>query len=392
VSRAIATLALAAAIPALAACGESSKPPPGELQRLGAPEGALDLIALPGYVEDGSQDPSRDWVTPFERETGCRVSSTTASAPDEIDRLMRTGRYDGVSARGDVSGRLISEHLVAPVNAELIPSSDQIFPALKHVPADTADGVSYGIPIGRLANLLIWEPSQVRVPRDKPVSSKLIFDPSVASQYRGRVSAYGDPMFIADAALYLRDHDPGLGIHNIYELDQEQLDAAIALLRQQRPNVGSYWTSSARNVKAFAREGAVVGPAWQVTINRLLADRVKLQAIVPEEGGTAITESWMLSSHAQHPNCMYMWMNYISGARANAALAENTGQAPASEHACDETRDPAWCDTYRAADEDLFKLTHYWQTPLSECGDDRGDSCKTYDDWARAFAGVMARR
>jgi len=81
--------------------GALRKPPPGQLSHLGAEEGALNLVALPGYVEDGSKDPSLDWVTPFERQTGCAVSSTVASAPDDVVRLMRTGRYDGVSARGD---------------------------------------------------------------------------------------------------------------------------------------------------------------------------------------------------------------------------------------------------------------------------------------------------
>jgi putative spermidine/putrescine transport system substrate-binding protein len=382
---------IAAALPvALVACGGSSKPPPGQLQHLGAGEGAVNLVALPGYAEDGSKDPSLDWVTPFERQTGCAVSSTVASAPDDVARLMQTGEYDGVSASGDVSGRLVADRLVSPINTDLISSYSQLFPAIKHLPDNTVDGITYGVPIGRLANLLVFQTRQVVVPREESVSSKLIFDPSVASAYRGKVSAFGDPMFIADAALYLRKHEPDLGIDNIYELDQDQFNAAIDLLRQQQPNVGTYWTDSAQNVRAFTRDGAVIGPAWQATIDALLAGRLKIRAALPEEGATGISENWMISSHAPHPNCMYMWMSYITGARANAELAENTAQAPANEHACDLTDDPAWCDTYRASDEELFHRITYWATPLQDCGDDRGDTCKSYDDWSRAFSEVMS--
>jgi putative spermidine/putrescine transport system substrate-binding protein len=390
--KSIVTIGLVALAVALAACGGSDKPPPGALPHLAAPEGRLHLVALPGYVEDGSTDPSLDWVTPFERSTGCQVSSTVASAPDEVVRLMRTGRYDGVSALGDVSGRLVAEHLVSPVNTHLIPSYSQLFPALKGLPGNRVDGVTYGVPNGRFANLLVWRPSEVVTPRDKPISSNMLFDPSLVARYPGGVAAYGNPMFIADAALYLSHHDRDLGIDNVYELDQDQFDAAIALLREQRPNVGVDWRTSGQNVKAFASNRSVVGTAWQVTINGILAKHVKIRAGAPEEGLTGIAESWMISSRARHPNCMYMWINYITGASANAAVAENTAQAPANEHACDLTRDPSWCDTYHAADESLFNRVRLWTSPLRDCGDGRGDVCKTYDDWARAFAEVMSSR
>ena len=43
-------------------------------QSLGEGEGQVDLIAWAGYVEDGSTDPKVDWVTDFEKETGCKVN------------------------------------------------------------------------------------------------------------------------------------------------------------------------------------------------------------------------------------------------------------------------------------------------------------------------------
>jgi putative spermidine/putrescine transport system substrate-binding protein len=386
----IASIAIACLLAALSGCvGKGSQIAPGAQQRLGAGEGALDLVALPGYVEDGSANPAFDWVTPFERRTGCQVSATVAEAPDEVIRLMRSGRYDGVSARGDVSLQLVADDLVAPVNTGLLPNDAGLFPAIKHLPDNTVDGVTYGVPNGRLANLLIWDPRQVIIPNDKPISTKEIFDPEVASKYRGRVTAYDNPMYIADAALYLRKHDPGLGIDNIYELDQRQFDAALAVLRQQRENVGRYWTDIPENVEAFASGQSVVGPGRQASVDELLKRRAKIKAAVPDEGTTGLSDTWMIGSRARHPNCMYLWLNYIIGPKANGAIAEHTGQAPANEHACDLTRDPAWCDTYRAADEEfVFNRVRYWATPLRDCGDDRGDVCKSYDDWARAFSQV----
>lgn len=43
------------------------------LKELGTPEGALSIVAWPGYIERGETDPAYDWVTKFEQSTGCKV-------------------------------------------------------------------------------------------------------------------------------------------------------------------------------------------------------------------------------------------------------------------------------------------------------------------------------
>src|SRR5437763_3121229 len=101
-----------------AACGGGSKSV-GALKSIGPGEGQLNLIAWGGYVEDGSNDPNYNWVGPFEQETGCKVKSTIANSSDEMVNLMRQGGgkvYDGVSASGDASNRLIVHGDVAPIN------------------------------------------------------------------------------------------------------------------------------------------------------------------------------------------------------------------------------------------------------------------------------------
>src|SRR3954452_9416550 len=48
-------------------------------QSLAAGEGKLNIINWAGYAEDGSNDPKVDWVTPFEKQTGCQVTSKVAN-------------------------------------------------------------------------------------------------------------------------------------------------------------------------------------------------------------------------------------------------------------------------------------------------------------------------
>src|SRR3954469_14814196 len=103
-----------------AACGEDSSPTPPQLPRLtaqqeiGPGEGRLNLVVWAGYAEDGSTDKTVDWVHPFEKATNCRVNAKVADTSDSMVALMRTGQYDGVSASGDATLRLIYGGLVSP--------------------------------------------------------------------------------------------------------------------------------------------------------------------------------------------------------------------------------------------------------------------------------------
>ena len=92
-----------ASVALLTACGTAS---PGAGPNVEAPdtlgelEGAVSILAWPGYVEDGTNDPAVDWVSAFEKETGCEVTSKTYGTSDEAFSLMKTGDYDVVAASG----------------------------------------------------------------------------------------------------------------------------------------------------------------------------------------------------------------------------------------------------------------------------------------------------
>ena len=75
----------------MAACGSSV--PSGAPTALGQNEGALNLIIWDGYAERGEVDKAYDWVTGFEKDTGCKVHTTpmTDSANGVRDTLG--GRY-----------------------------------------------------------------------------------------------------------------------------------------------------------------------------------------------------------------------------------------------------------------------------------------------------------
>ena len=76
--------------------GSAATPPPAPEQKL---EGQLNIIAWPGYIERGESDKAYDWVTQYEKDTGCKVNVKTAATSDEMVALMGQGGYDLVTAR-----------------------------------------------------------------------------------------------------------------------------------------------------------------------------------------------------------------------------------------------------------------------------------------------------
>ena len=154
------------------------------LTEVGEPEGELNLVAWACYVEDGSTDPKVDWVTDFEKETGCQVNVKIGNTSDEMVQLMRTGQYDGVSASGDATLRLIAGGDVAPVNTDLIPNYADVFEGLKMKAWNSVNDVAYGVPHGRGANLLMYNTDEVS---PAPTSWGAVFDD--ASKYEGKVTA-----------------------------------------------------------------------------------------------------------------------------------------------------------------------------------------------------------
>lgn len=365
---------------ALSGCAASGEQASGKLQSLGENEATLSLLGWPGYAEDGSNDPAYDWVTPFEEETGCQVTFKSYGTSDEALNLFKSGDYDVIAASGDATLRLIASGDVQPLNTDLIPSYADVYPFLKGQAWNTVDGETYGVPHGYGANLLMYN---TEVVKPAPTSWDVVFDK--ASAYKGKVTAYDSPIYIADAALYLMKHNPELGITNPYALDADQLAAAVDLLKAQKENVGEYWSDYLKSIDSFSTGNSVVGTTWQV-IKNFMPEGSTVEAILPSEGATGWSDSWMISSTAKSPNCAYAWLNYIDSPKANAAATEYFGEAPVTQAACDFMSNADTCASYHAGDADYASKIYYWTTPISKCLDGRTDvKCTDYARWTQAW-------
>ncbi len=353
---------------------------------LAGAEGQVNIVAWPGYIEDGTNNPDADWVTPFTEMTECAVNVKLGSTSDEMVQLMQSGEYDGVSASGDATNRLMAGGEVVALDLSEFTSYDQIFDGLKDKPWNSLDGQPMGMPHGRGANLLFFNTEAFP---DGIDSWGPMFEAGSAAD--GAISIYDSPIYIADAAVWLMATQPDLGITNPYALDQTQFDAAIALLEEQKAFSGQYWADYVVQANSMVDGTVLAGTTWQVVATYAQSLGAKIDAVKPVEGATGWSDTWMLSSKASNPNCMKLWMDWIASPWANAQATEFFGEAPSNREGCALTADPDHCANFHAEDEDYWTDVWYWTTATEECLDGRTDvTCVPYTQWVEAWNELRA--
>ena len=349
---------------------------------IGPGEGALNLIAWVGYTEDGTTAgyENYDWVTPFEKDTGCKVSVKYADSSDEMYNLMtsQAGQWDGVSASGDSSNRLIASGAVAAIDPSLFDFSDVIAPLNPTTGSDNShyvvDGNIYGVPWMYGPNFLMYNSDVVK---PAPTSWDVVFETSLNGQpnpYKGKITAYDFPIYIADAAIYLMAHQPDLGITDPYALTEDQLNAAVELLKGQSTLVDKYWAAYTTEIDGFSNESMVAGTAWPVNLSLVELDHPEVMPVEPSEGMSGWADTWMMSTSAPDPNCMLEWMQYSQQPEVQAETAEYYGAAASNTAACPILRKSLQkqfdfgyaVDTVRygyCGDEQFLNDLWLWRTP-----------------------------
>jgi putative spermidine/putrescine transport system substrate-binding protein len=361
------------------------------LTSIGQGEGEVSIVAWPGYIERGESDPNYDWVTGFEKATGCKVTVKTAGSSDEMVSLMNAGGFDLVTASGDASLRLIAGNTVQEINTALINDWSTVDPNLQSAVWHTVGGKHYGVPWQWGANVLMYNAD---VFENAPQSWSVVFEEQTlpdGKSNKGRVQAYYGPIYVADAALYLMTNKPELGIQDPYALTKPQFDAAIDLLRQQRQIVNKYWGDAAAQVDDFTSEGVVASTSWPYQVNTLrAAGKIKVGSTVPKEGATGWADTTMMHADAAHPNCAYMWLEHSINPKLQGDLAAWFGSVPANLSACkgNALLTDAGCDTNGLG---TFDKVHFWKTPVAKCAT-QAAGCVPYYRWVTDMIAVLGGR
>ena len=335
---------------------------------LAAAEDEVNVIAWAGYIEDGSTDPAVDWVTPFEDMTGCAVNVQLGNSSDEMVHLMQSGEYDGVSASGDATERLIAGGEVGPLDVSLISSYEQIFDDLKLQQWNSVDGEPYGIPHGRGANLLVYNTDAFA--DAAPDSWGVMFEGGTPAD--GAVSVYDSPD-LHRRRRPVPDGDPAGPRHH-----QSVRPRRDAVRRRDRP---------ARAARGTRRPvlGAVHRPAGgargrhRARRDHLAGDRqprpangATIDAVKPVEGDRVVGHLDGLGAGGEPQ------LHVAVDGLDHVAVGQRPGRRVVRRGAVEPrvvrlTANPDHCAIFHAEETEYWEDVWYWTTATEECLDGRTD-------------------
>jgi putative spermidine/putrescine transport system substrate-binding protein len=357
------------------------------MKSVGPGEGEVAIVAWAGYIERGDSDKNYDWVTAFEKETGCKVNVKVAGTSDEMVTLMNGGGFDLVTASGDASLRLVAGNTVQPINVDLISNWKNVDKRLQDAAWHTVDGIHYGTPYQWGPNVLMYNTEAFK--GEAPKSWSVVFEeqnlPDGKSN-KGRVQDYSGAIFIADAALYLMKTKPDLGIKDPYELNEAQYAAVLDLLRKQHPLVQRYWHDATVQTDDFTNEGVVASGSWPYQVNLLQGAKAPVASVVPAEGATGWADTTMLHVNAPHPNCAYLWMQHSLEPKVQGDVASWFGSVPAVPAAC-KGNELLTDDGCALNGFDNFDKISFWKTPIGKCKTQ--DTCVPYSRWASDYVAIV---
>jgi putative spermidine/putrescine transport system substrate-binding protein len=366
----LALVALLAISAAIAACGSddnSSSGGGGSSTTASGPdvnakgEGQLNMVIWEGYAD-------KSFANDFTKQTGCKVNAVPAGTSDEMFTKFRSGgggQYDLVSPSGDASLRLIKSGAVAPLDTAKLTNFKDLAPQLQSPDFNTVEGKHYGLSFMWGANVLIYNKDKIKTP---PTSWADIYDP----KYKGKITVPDNPIQIADVALQFE------GARDPYSIDVGTLDKVKTKLQQQAPLVRKYWVLATDFESLFKSGDATIGAGWPLMTNDLRKAGMNVGEVLPKEGVTGWSDSWMISTKAKHPICAYKWMNYVTSPEVQKKVADVTAYSPANQKTCEAVGEKR-CKELHIRDQRYYDTIKYWQTPIEPTN---------YRQWSDAWAEV----
>jgi spermidine/putrescine-binding protein len=280
----------------------------------------LNLLVWEGYA-----DPL--FVKGFEEQCHCKVSASYMGSSDELVAKLRGGsasNYDVISPSSDVATMIASASLAEPLDLSKIPTYGQLSPKLTSLPLVRVNGKVYGIPFTWGPNPLIYDTTAFERP---PGSWNVLWDP----KYRGKISVWDElsTVYMAAQVLGYDKPDP----NQLYNLTDDQLEAARKKLLQLKPNIRKMWTTGGELTNLFQNHEVIAAMGWPLNTAELKKQNFPVGETIPQENTTGWIDHLMITSAGENKELAYQFLEYMVQARTQKLVTDVTHYTPANPQA-----------------------------------------------------------
>lgn len=259
------------------------------------PEGELSIFNWADYMGE-------DVVPSFEAKYNVKV---TYDFFDNYDTMyakigQNGGGYDLTFPTSVDIPALLQRNLIQPLDLSLIPNLVNL--AAEWTNPGYDPGNAHSIPYMWWTTGVAYDTAKIK---DKLTSWASLWDP----KYDKHIAMLDDEREAFAAALFRLGKNPNT-------TDDADLDAALGLLKQQKPLLRTYTTD---DIGVLSSGDAWIAHAWGSDVYQVQSERDTVVFYIPEEGGVRGSDTAVLLANAKHPIAAQLFMNHLLDAHVSAS-------------------------------------------------------------------------
>jgi len=307
----------------------------------------LNILTWEGYADDS-------FIAAFTETTGCQVNATYVGSNDDFAPKLAAGGgvYDLITPSIDTTQLMIDAGFVEPIDTSKIAEWNNIYAKFLAQDGIQEDGEYYGMPYTWGSIPFMYRTDKFGTP---PTSLASLF----SSDLEGRISLWDDK-----SALYVAARMGGN--MDIYNLSDADLEAAKAMLVEQKPLVRKYWATAGELVDLYAGGEVWISNTWGGYQSALLAEQgIEVTEFIPEEGAEGWMDAWMVVKGSPNQECAYKFLNMQIGEQGQCGVANVNGYSVANPVAAKACMSAEQFSALHQDDPDYLDSLLMWQ-PLGE--------------------------
>lgn len=305
----------------------------------------LNLLTWEGYADES-------FVVPFEEATGCQVTATYVGSNDDFVPKLAAGGgvYDVITPSIDTTSVTVAAGFIEPIDVSRIERFSEIYPLFSGAKNITMDGQQWGVPFVWGSIPFMYRTDMIA---EAPTSLAALWDP----QYAGKISLWDDKSSIYVAAR-------ANGDMNIFDLSDEQLEAAKQKLIEQKPLIKKYWGTAGELIDLFASGEVWISNTWGGYQSAVLLEQgIPVAEFIPEENAEGWMDSFQIVKGSPNIDCAYKWINYAISEEGQCGVNAIVGYSVANPVAAKNCMTPEQFSDLHQDDPEYINSLILWETP-----------------------------
>lgn len=247
-------------------------------------------------------------VQGFVDDTGVSVARTYVASNDEYMAKLATGgnEYDVVLIVTSFAQPAIRRGFIEALDPASMPNFAKLYPEFQTLDFYQHGGKTYGAPTYWGLIPLTFNADVIPDRNDFDV----LFDP----QFKGKIAMWEDIATLAQVARWM-------GITNVWDMTDDELDRVKAKMIEQKPLVRKYWTQAGEAIDLFASGEIVAALSWDYITQQLLKGGYNMRQ-PNHDTAMAWCDAHTIVKGTLRRDLAHQFIDYMIGATTQALISD----------------------------------------------------------------------